>query len=264
MRHALHFAHGNGFPSPCYRQLLNGLETQFDCVYIDRIGHTPVFPVTDNWHCLVDEVISSIEAQTKEPVIAVGHSLGGGLSLLAAIEKPSLFQGVILLDSPLLGRMKSHVVRFSKIFGMIDRLTPAHRTRARRTHWKSREEVWCYLKSRALFKTFTDACLNDYIDFGLEHTEAGDALRFDPRIEYQIYRTIPDVLHRYEGRLHVPATVIYGHQSTVIDSSDLRYMDKKYGISNIEIRGTHMFPMEYPELVADVIKRVAEKMLGCC
>lgn len=84
----IHFAHGNGLPSPCYRQLLSALESRYDCCYIDKIGHNAKFPVTENWHFLVDEVLNSVRQQATQPVIAVGHSLGGVLSLLAAIEEP--------------------------------------------------------------------------------------------------------------------------------------------------------------------------------
>lgn len=253
MRELIHFAHGNGFPSPCYTQLLNALQVQFDCCYIERIGHDTRFPVTENWHNLVDEVISSIKTQASQPVIAVGHSLGGVLSLLAAIEQPELFKRVILLDSPLIGRFKSSIVRFSKMIGIIDHLTPAFRTRGRRTHWDTREEVWSYLKRRKLFGQFTERCLNDYIDYGLEKDESGYSLRFDPEIEYQIYRTIPHLLQKYEGRLIRPAALIYGNKSTVIDRLDLHHMKKHYGVVGFETKGTHMFPLEHPEAVSQLI-----------
>ena len=259
MTSPLHFAHGNGFPSPCYRQLLERLQTRFDCYYIDKVGHDPEFPVTDNWHALVDEVILSIKTRATEPVIAVGHSLGGVLSLLAALEEPSLFKAVILLDSPLFGRFKSSLVRFSKRLGMIDHLTPAFRTRNRCNHWNTREQVMAYLKSKTLFKHFTQACLDDYIDYGLTIDANGYSLRFDPEIEYQIYRTIPHALRHNEG-LKVPTALIHGHKSRVIDTHDLRYMKKKYGIATFETQGTHMFPMEHPQEVAELIFSVVDKL----
>lgn len=255
----MHFAHGNGFPSPCYKQLLRQLDQHFDCCYIDRIGHDIDFPVTENWHFLVDEIISSIQSQALKPVIAVGHSLGGVLSLLAAIEQPALFKCVILLDSPLLGRFKSNIIRLSKMLGMIDHLTPASRTRGRQQHWQSRDDVLSYLKSKPLFKSFTDACLNDYIDYGLQKTEYGFALRFASDIEYQIYRTIPHVLHQYEGKLRIPSALIYGRQSTVIDQFDRRYMKKHYNIVNYAINGTHMYPMEHPDAAAALIVRAVDE-----
>ena len=262
MREILHFAHGNGFPSPCYKQLLQPLEKRFDCYYIDRVGHSPEFPVTDNWHNLVNEVIISIKTQTDQSVIGLGHSLGGVLSLLAAIEQPSLFRAVILLDSPLLGRFKSSIVRFSKTLGMIDHLTPAFRTRERREHWQNREQVLTYLKSRKLFKSFTDACLNDYIDYGMQKNGEAYSLRFDRKIEYQIYRTIPHILHEYEGRLRVPTALIYGSKSNVIDRLDLRYMKKHYDVVSLETKGTHMFPMEYPKATAQLILDVIDNLLN--
>ena len=261
MRPLIHFAHGNGFPSPCYRQLLQCLNERFDHCYIDRVGHDPQFPVTENWHLLVSEVIHSIQSQAEKPVIAVGHSLGGVLSLLAALERPELFEAVILLDSPLIGRVKSRVVRLSKALGMIDRLTPAFRTRKRQQHWHTRDEAFSYLKSRTLFKTFTDACLEDYITYGMEKDEHGYSLRFNSQIEYQIYRTIPHIIHHHENKLRVPAALIYGDKSNVIDRWDLRYMEKRYGILNVEICGTHMFPMECPKMAADLIIDIVDRLI---
>ncbi len=262
MKSALHFAHGNGFPSPCYRQLLSHLNERFDCYYIDRVGHSPEYPVTENWDHLVQEVIVSIQSQVNKPVLGLGHSLGGVLTLLAAIEQPELFSAVIVLDSPLIGRLKSSIVRFSKALGMIDLLTPAFRIRERRHHWNSREQLIIYLKNKNLFKTFTDECLNDYIDYGMEKNEDGYSLRFDKHIEYQIYRTIPHILSMYEGQLKVPSVVIYGSNSNIIDKLDLSYMKKKYGIDNVKTKGTHMFPMEFPEITANLIMDIADKIIN--
>ncbi|MDI9819281.1 MULTISPECIES: alpha/beta fold hydrolase [unclassified Legionella] len=261
MRELIHFAHGNGFPAPCYSQLLSQLATRYDYCYIDRIGHNSQFPVTENWHFLVDEVISSVREKANQPVIAVGHSLGGVLSLLAAIEQPALFKAVIMIDSPLLGRFKSNMVRIAKALGVIDRITPALRTRNRREHWQNKEQLLEYLKGRELFKTFTQACLEDYIEYGLQRTENGYMLRFDRHIEYLIYRTIPHTLHEYEGRLTIPAMLIYGNKSTVVDRLDVRYMKKHYNISSMKIKGTHMLPMEYPVQVANQVIMALDTIL---
>lgn len=262
MRELIHFVHGNGFPSQCYRQLLTRLESQYECCYLDRVGHTSLFPVTDNWHYLVKEVIFSIQAQASKPVIGLGHSLGGVLSLLAAIERPDLFKMVVLLDSPMFGRMKSLMLRIFKTFGVIDRVTPASQTRKRRQHWVSREQALTYLHRRALFKSFDQACLQDYIDFGMAKDETGYFLRFDPQIEYQIYRTIPHLSYALEGQLKVPAALIYGDQSHLIRNADLRYMKRKYDIEGFEIHGSHMFPMEHPALSAAKVMDVIDVMLN--
>lgn len=260
MKETIHFVHGNGFPSQCYRQLLNRLESRFRCCYLDKVGHTFDFPVTDNWHFLVKEVIESVRAQSSKPVIGLGHSLGGVLSLLAAIEEPSLFKSVILLDSPMLGLAQSLLLRLSKSLGLIDKITPASQTRKRRTHWNTREQALTYLRRRNLFKSFDQACLNDYIDFGMKQDDDGYVLRFDPQIEYQIYRTMPHSLYQLEGRLSRPAALIYGDKSHLIHQSNIRYMKKKYGIQAFETHGTHMFPLEHPAACAMLVMHVVEQL----
>ncbi|MBA2652477.1 MAG: alpha/beta hydrolase [Tatlockia sp.] len=261
MRDLIHFAHGNGFPALCYSQLLEALHARYDYCYIDKIGHNPKFPVTENWHFLVDEIIDSVRTQATKPVIAIGHSLGGVLSLLAAIEHPSLFKAVIMLDSPLLGPFKSTVVRLAKSFGFIDKITPASRTRGRREVWQNREQLLLYLKTRKLFKSFSDECLQDYIDYGMKKTKNGYELLFDRDIEYSIYRTIPDKFSDYEGRLTLAAALIYGDKSNVVDVLDRRNMRKNYRIPSYKIKGSHMFPMERPIEVSEQVFKVLDAIL---
>ncbi len=259
MKEIIHFAHGNGFPSTCYQQLLLPLRSQFNCIEIDRIGHDNDFPVTENWPFLIQEMILSVEKQATQPVIALGHSLGGVLSFLAAIERPELFKRVILLDSPLINPIKSCLVHLAKQSSLIDYVTPAMRTRGRRRHWKTRQEVITYLKSRSLFSGFTAACLNDYVDFGLIKDAKGYSLRFDPEIEYQIYRTIPHDLNRLRGKQQVPTTLIYGQQSKVVSRFDRYYMQYGYQVRCIPINGSHMFPMEFPDLVATQVATIIQE-----
>lgn len=255
----IHFAHGNGFPSSCYRQMLSVLEKQYHCCFIDKIGHNPDYPVTDNWSLLVKELINSIELQASSPVIGVGHSLGGILSFCAAIERPDLFKSLILLDAPIIGRIKSNLLKLFKQLGMIDHVTPAHRTRGRKKTWRTKEQVLAYLLSRPLFKHFSRASLEDYIQHGMYKDSDGYRLRFDSRVEYQIYRTIPHTLYEYEGKLSVPAALIYGTDSHMVGNRDLLYMEKKYHMTCFKAPGAHMFPMEYPKQAGEaVIKAIKQ------
>lgn len=260
MKEKIYFAHGNGFPSPCYQQLLTVLQTRYECGYIDRIGHDSRFPVTENWDKLVDQLLYGIKTSCSQPVIGVGHSLGGVLTFLAAIKEPSLFKAVIMIDSPLLGRFKSRMVRLAKSLGIIDRVTPGHRARWRRRHWKTREELTSYLKARPLFSTFNDACLQDYINFGFSKTDNGYQLYFNSYTEYMIYRTIPHNLIQFEGKISIPIALVYGDKSNVVDRYDVSYMKKMYHVTCYRMKGTHMLPMENPEALGMEIFRAIDEM----
>lgn len=254
MKPLLHFAHGNGFPSPCYRQLFLAFEPYYSIKSIEKIGHNAKYPVTENWHLLVDEVKDSICQQSEGPVIAVGHSLGGVLSAQVALENPRLIRALVVIDAPMIGLVKSLMVRLAKGLGIIDRVTPAHRTRGRRRHWQTREQVLAYLSEKPLFQNFQRECLEDYVDYGLHKTADGYELAFERHIEYQIYRTIPHTMYSQIQTLDMPSLLIYGNKSNVVSRSDARYMERNYGFETLAIPGGHMLPMQVPDALAGAMR----------
>ena len=84
----LHFSHANGFPAACYQKVFDHLQRDFRISTINTLGHDARYPVTEGWPHLVDELIDHLEREVDEPVLAVGHSLGGYLSYLAAVRRP--------------------------------------------------------------------------------------------------------------------------------------------------------------------------------
>lgn len=264
-RKVIHFAHGNGFPSPCYQKVLNYLKKDYDVFCIEKIGHNDDYPITDNWTYLVDELIASIEKQTDNPVIGVGHSMGGVLSFMASVKRPDLFQGIIALDSFLVGKIKLKMLQLAKKTGWIDRLTPAARTKNRRNHWESKEAVRKYLNTRSFFKYFDPDCLNDYIEYGTKKDQDGYYLAFDREREYQIYCTLPDCfsLFRRTNKTrfysHPPSALIYGRQSEILKALDIRAAKKHYQMRCFDMNGSHMFPLEYPLECAGKIHQIIKE-----
>jgi len=51
---------------------------------------------------------------TQGEAIAIGHSFGATLSLLAEAKHPGLFKTIILLDPPLFSRTKMVIISFLK------------------------------------------------------------------------------------------------------------------------------------------------------
>lgn len=256
----IHFSHANGFPASTYRKFLGYLEKKFTVSYAEMLGHNPNYPVTNNWHYLVDELIAELLQRYDYPVIGIGHSFGGVLTYLACIKRPELFKAVVLLDSPIFGYFKSKMLRLSKRFGFIDKLTPAHRAQRRRNFFSDMEEAYNYFLSKKLFQQFDSDCLRDYVTQGMEKTTKGLALKFSPQIEYQIFRTLPDHLPQLKVKLQVPGGFLYGEKSDILTFADIKKMNEKYNLIVQHTKGGHLFPFEFPydsaEDVVDLVKRL--------
>jgi len=255
----LHFSHANGFPAACYRKMFSFLERDFEIRYVNTIGHDPRHPVTDSWPHLVAEQLEHV-GRYGEPVLGVGHSLGGYLTALAALKRPALFRAIVLLDTPILGQWQGTVFNMVKRFGLADRVTPAGATRGRRAEWASAEEAYAHFRNRGAFRNFDPECLRDYVTLGMQPSAGGVRLVFDPAIEYRIYRAFPHGLAEELPRLRVPAGVISGRESAESRQMGLATTRRHFRV--VRVAGGHLFPFERPEVAAQAIREMAAELLG--
>lgn len=228
--------------------------------YLDAIGHDPAYPVSDCWPYLVSESIHFIERHYDGPVFGVGHSLGGFLMFYAALARPELFKGIIILDSPLFGPRRAFGVWLAKKLGFIDRVTPGGNTLKRRDNWASVEMVRDYFARKPMFARFDPDCLSDYALHGTEPTpDGGRRLKFRPTIEHAIYCALPHDFPRHRGRLTAPAMLLAGSGSDVLGESDLSYIRKHYAIGVEFQDGSHLFPLERPLATAEHILQLIDR-----
>ena len=254
----IHFAHANGFPAKTYNKLFSFLEGDFEIGFLERHGHNPKFPVSDNWKFLRDELREEIEKRYTEKIIGVGHSLGGVLHFLVAVERPEIYKQIILLDAPVISRLSSHGLRVLKMTNLIDRYSPSQITRFRRNLWTSKQEAFEHFKKKPKFDAFDEDVLRDYVEHGTIQTGKGFELFFSPRIEAKIYRTIPHHLPAFRGKLTIPTSYIGGTHSREGELARLSFMKKYFPIDFYQIEGSHLFPFEKPELTAEKIKTIAK------
>tara|TARA_R110000868_G_scaffold144960_2_gene364481 strand:- start:11871 stop:12668 length:798 start_codon:yes stop_codon:yes gene_type:complete len=256
----LHFAHANGFPASSYQELFKHLKPNFKVGYIDCIGHNPEYPITDGWSHLVEELIDHIKTQYNEPVVGVGHSLGGMLTFMAAQQQPELFKSIILLDPPLYGYVKSSALRFGKVFNFIDRIVPGGNAERRRKHWSSEQGMVEYFQNKKLFQDITPQCLRDYAKYGtVPNDEGGVDLKFDPVIEQSIAVHIPHTRLRVSPEFDLPFGFFHGKDSGVIKPYDVTVLRRLFKARTKTIPGSHLFPFEYPRATAKAIVNFVEK-----
>ncbi|EIK94890.1 alpha/beta hydrolase [Pseudomonas sp. M47T1] len=255
MSQPIFFAHANGFPSGTYGKLFAHLAPDFHVTHLPLHAHDPRFPVSDNWPALIAELVHHLEQQA-EPVWGVGHSFGGLLHLYAALKRPELYRGVVMLDSPALTRTDQWMIRAAKRFGFIDRLTPAGRTLGRREVFADRDAARSYFSRKALFRDFDPDCFEAYLEHGLCADAQGVRLRFNAATEIGIYRSVPHVRPASTRRLQVPLALVHGEHSRVVLPHHARNVRSLRHGETHRVPGGHMFPLEQPTATADLLKSI--------
>ncbi len=264
MKPKLHFSHANSYPAGTYRQLFEQLSRDFDVQALDMHAHNPEFPVKDGWQGLVDELVGELTARYRgEPVILVGHSLGGMLSLMAAAERPELVRCVVMLDSPVVAGWRAFAWRVIKNFNAEDRYSPSRFSVRRRNVWASKEEVLRHYASKELFAAWAPGVLQDYLDAGLVPHPEGVQLRFSREVETAIYRTLPHHIGGLvAGQFPVPVGYLAGRISAENRQAGLSATKALVGPHYRLMPGGHLFPMEFPVLTAQSIRELVGQMLA--
>ena len=259
------FSHANSFPASTYRLLFAQLKRRgFSVRAVDRFGHDPRHPVTDNWPHLVQQLLTFATREVQrsgEPAWLVGHSLGGFLSLMAAARQPELARGVLLLDSPILGGWKARTLGMIKRTQLVGAVSPGAVSHKRRQHWPSREAALEHFRHKRAFAHWHPQVLADYVAAFEDDPRGGVRLAFDREIETAIYNTLPDNLDALLRRhpLRCPVAFIGGTESAEMRQVGMAMTHKLVGKTPSErlqmIEGTHLFPMERPEETAAAIDR---------
>ncbi|MDB5730775.1 MAG: alpha/beta hydrolase fold-containing protein [Variovorax sp.] len=262
------FSHGNSFPASTYRVMLDSLrERGFAVCAIEKFGHDPKYPVTDNWPHLVEQLADFAQQamrQAGQPVFLIGHSLGGLLSLMCAARHPALARGVLLLDSPVLGGWRAGTLGLVKRTPLMKSWSPSVVSRRRKSSWQDRDAVFAHFRGKKAFARWDEQVLHDYIDHGTD--ERGDmrALSFEREVETAIYDTLPHNLGALLRRqpLKCPAAFIGGRQSREMRQVGMAMTERVTRGRIMMLDGTHLFPMEKPLATAAAVEASLRNLLG--
>ncbi len=250
-------AHANGYSAYTYRTYLENLSPNFNVYAMDFWGHGKSEGSLEEdgykgWLLFRDQIIAFIESQNLSPVTAIGHSLGGGSSLLAASLRPQLFHKIIALDPVVL---KLAYVLYGKVFQ-----TPlAKGAMKRRTRFKSREIVRKAYRKSPAFRDWDAGIFEDYLASAFTATPEGDvSLALDPRIEAKIFNSVSfrNILFRLRN-IRPEVHILTPDHSNVCPRSTARRIIAGNPLSTYETFPgiTHFFPFEKPDWTMEQINR---------
>ncbi|MGN8248036.1 alpha/beta fold hydrolase [Pseudomonas sp. SMV7] len=260
-RPLLHFLHGNGFCCLTYQPLLMRLGEHFDLWLSDVQGHGDsdhggAFRGWNRTAALALEAFSAGRGEYGEvPRFAVGHSFGGVLTGLILASEPHLFSRAVLLDPVLFSRRMLGVMGAAALLGLHRRHGLARKAASRRSHWPDRETALASLQGRGIFKGWTDAALQAYVEHAIGDCGEAVVLKCRPSREVEIFSSFPRRLWASLAAICTPTQVLYGeHTYPFVPHSVNRLAALNARVTSRQVAGGHCFMQEHPEACADAVQ----------
>ncbi|MBV6393480.1 MAG: 2-succinyl-6-hydroxy-2,4-cyclohexadiene-1-carboxylate synthase [Anaerolineales bacterium] len=259
----LHFLHANGYPPECYQPLFERLQAQYR-VFGMKLrplwdGATPNPNGLKSWHPFSDDLLRFLSRRETDPVIGVGHSIGGIVTLRAAMREPKRFRALILLDPVFFIPPIMLMWKFALALGVADRVyLPTSAALKRRREFDELESVFQKYRRLPVFRFMSDAGLKDYIN-GITTPQEGGGFKlvYPPEWEAHIYRVSLNDFDLWRGlpKLNAPTLIIRGAETDTF----LRSAERLVKIRNPKIRihtmqnATHILPLEHPQETAEIM-----------
>ncbi len=261
-----HMAHATGLCAGAYSKFVEKLNSQLRLIGLDFRGHGSTTAKADpkqlhNWKIFYDDFEDFLEYLQK-PIISIGHSLGGTVSLKLAAAKPECFKALILIEPGIMPPSWRPWVFLAQKSGLSKYVPFVTRASKRKNGWESKQNAWDYLYGKGPFRRWNEEFLQDYVKDGLQESESNSVrLSCNPAWEGRCLAMAPYDIWRYVRDIKIPTLVLYGKLSTTFLPSVVKKLQDR--IPNAVIKGFektgHFVPMEKPDETADIIIRFLEE-----
>jgi pimeloyl-ACP methyl ester carboxylesterase len=261
----VHLAHANGFPPGTYRPLAETLTGDHRVVallsrplWVDsRPGSAPT------WRPLAGDLVEGLDGLGLTGIIGIGHSLGGVLTLWAAVCRPDLFRAVVLIDPVILPTVWLWGLRFLRWLGLRDRQPLVQGALHRRRTWPSRQACFKHYRGKSLFARWSDEALWAYVESGT--CKRGDGrveLVYPPEWEAHIFATTPTDVWRDVSKLRTAALVLRGeHSQTFRPEAEARMARLLPQARFATVPGVgHLAPMEAPTRTGRLVREFVGRL----
>jgi len=265
----IHLALANGFPPETYLPMLRPLMETYRMVCLPPRalwGDERVPPDLGYWDELAHDLLTGFADHGLRDVIAMGHSFGAVVSMIAAIEQPERFKALILLDPTLLPPHVLDALRQMREAGTIDEgFHLAARATKRQRTFESYDAAYAYFNGRGAFKDWTDEAVRAYVHHGLSQAPDGRVtLKWSPEWEAYYFKTgylqTWDMFPKFAA-LKLPTLILRGGTSdTYLPDAAEQVRELMPDATHLEIPNHgHLFPQSAP---AETAAAVGEWLSG--
>ena len=212
---------------------------------------------------MAEDLVQALHKRGVTGALGVGHSLGGVLTLWAAIEDPQLFRAVVLIEPVILPPFWLWTLRLMRALGLRQRQPFVQVALRRRRTWPSLQACFAHLRSKPLFGAWSDEALRDYVHSGTRPAPGDQVeLVYPPEWEAHIFATTPLAIWRDVPRLQCSVLVIRGAESrTFLPAAQMRMARLLPHARFTTIAGTgHLVPFERPQETAGAIQAFVESL----
>ena len=220
-----------------------------------------------DWHPFSDDLLRFLTTGGYGPVIGVGHSIGGIVTLRAAMRDPGKFRALILLDPVLFPPSRLIAWNIARAAGFGEKAHPlVAGARRRRRIFKDLESAFQGYRSRSVFRYMSDESLRIYIEGITQPNEDGRfELAYSPEWEAHIYLTGLRDFDLWRGlpSLEVPTLIIRGAETdTFLEKSARLVKQKQPKVKIVTLENsTHILPLERPQEVFEITEKFLNETL---
>ncbi len=267
------FIHANGYPPEAYQSFLVHFLDNYQVI---TLSLRPFLHDSDpaslkDWRDFRDDYLGFIDDQDSKEgfgdlkfadnqIIGVGHSVGAMVSLMTAIERPSLFKALVLIEPVLFPPWQGALMRFLAPYKLMRRIHPLVRTTLKRkVNFPNPELMFMNYRKKPIFQRLSDNVLRDYVSgLAKENLDGTVNLKYSPEWEARIYETggLADayVWKNLPG-ITCPVLVLRGEDSETLKPQVVQSMIRKLpdGQSHTELEAGHLLPLEIPDRAANLV-----------
>ncbi len=214
------------------------------------------------WQDLADYYIHILEKNPpQKPMLGMGHSIGGIVMMLMAIQRPDWFGKLILLDPVLLPRPILWIIGGLRLVSMSGIIPIARAAERRKSKFPSRQAAMDHYSKKAVFANWEPGLLETYVESCIHETDDGSLqLSCSPRLESSIYQSIPANVWSLPPQLQNETLILVGERSDTISQRGVQRLQNLMGNHVVkQIAGGHLFPFEKSVECMSLVKEFLAK-----